>query len=98
MVLQSKERLMVRKALTSKEVAAIGEQLYAEQIREKVEEEHRGKFLVLDIDSGDYEINERDVEASLRLLQRRPDGTLYGLRIGFAAAYRLGGSILMSRS
>ena len=88
---------MVRNTLAKEEIAAIGKRIYGEQIREKVEPLHHGKFLVLDIDSGDYEIDERDVNASLRLLERRPKGTLYGLRIGFPAAYRLGGPVLVSR-
>ena len=89
---------MVRKGRTSREIANIGEQLYSEQIRNKVEVEHRGKFLVVDIDSGDYEIDERHIRATRRLQQRRPEGVLYGLRIGYSAAYRLGGSMLTSRT
>jgi hypothetical protein len=89
---------MVRKALTNEEIGVIGRQIYAEQLRDKVEGEHRGKFLVLDIESGDFEIDQRHIEAARRLQQRRPDGTLYGLRIGHAAAYRVGGSILPSQS
>jgi hypothetical protein len=52
---------------------------------------HFGHFLIVDILSGDYEIDEEDLAASNRLLARRPNGVLYGLRIGYPAAYRLGG-------
>ena len=88
---------MVRKALTKEEIGVIGRRIYAEQLRDKVEEEHRGQFLVLDIDSGDYEIDKRHIQASLRLLERRPEGTLYGLRIGYPATSRLSGSNLAGR-
>ena len=88
---------MVRKALSSEEIAALGEQLYADQIQEHAKAQHRGKFLVLDIESGDYEIDASHIKASRRLRQRRRDGTLYGLRIGYPAAYRLGGSTLTGR-
>lgn len=89
---------MVRKALTKEEVGVIGRQIYADQLRDKVEDKYRDKYLVLDIDSSDYEIDARHIQATLRLLQRRPEGTLYSLRIGHPAAFRLGGSILTARS
>jgi hypothetical protein len=58
-----------------------------------VEAGNIGKFLVLDIESGDYEIDDEDEKASRRILARHPEGVLYGLRIGFAAAYRLGNCV-----
>jgi hypothetical protein len=88
---------MVRKTLPKEEIASIGRRIYGENIREKVEAQHHGKFLVIDIESGDYEIDDRDVNASLRLLARRPNGILYGIRIGYPAAYRLGGPILVAK-
>ena len=62
-------------------------------IRPKVMPQHKGKFLVLDIDTGDYEIDEEDLQAEKRLRSRRPDGVLYGLRIGYTSAYTLSGYI-----
>ena len=75
---------------TTEEVGRRGQAVYEQQIRSQVEQEHAGKFLVLDIASGAYEIDEDDLTASDRLLAKRPDAILYGLRIGYPAAYRLG--------
>lgn len=72
------------------EVASRGEEIYERDIRPKLDDSCREKFVVIDIESGDYEIDEHDVEASLRLLERRPEGVLFGIRIGHRAAYRLG--------
>lgn len=44
----------------------------------------------MDVESGDYEIAEEDLDASERLLQRRPYALLYGLRVGEGAAYHIG--------
>ena len=74
-----------------REVEAQGEAMYARRIRDEVETEHRGKFLVMDIETGDYEIDSDDLIATKRLLGRRPQAIMYGLRIGHPAAYRLGG-------
>ena len=76
---------------TTEEVAARGEAIYAEQIRAQVEVGNKGKFLVLDIETGDYEIDAEDLQATLRMLSKRPAAVLYGLRIGYSTAYRLGG-------
>lgn len=78
---------------TKEEVVRRGRRIYERELREKVEPEHKGKFLVLDVLTGDYEIAERDLVASDRLLARNPDAVLYGLRIGYPTAYRIGAGL-----
>jgi hypothetical protein len=82
--------------LTTEEVARRGQELYERNIRHKVEPEQIGRFLVVDIESGDYEVADDDLSASDRMLARRPDAKLYGLRVGRDYAYRLGGRALGS--
>jgi hypothetical protein len=76
---------------TPEEVATRGQMLYEQHIRAKVETENKGKFLVVDIETGAYEIDEDDLKATKRALAKRPEAVLYGLRIGYPTAYRLGG-------
>jgi hypothetical protein len=76
---------------TSEEVATRGEVIYEQHIRSQVEADHKGKFLVVDIETGDYEIDEDDLTATKRALAKRPEAVLYGLRIGYPTTYRLGG-------
>ena len=80
---------MADRELTAEEIAERGEAIYERDLRPLVEEAHRNRFLVLDIDSGDYEIDDDDLKASDRLLLRRPHGLSYGLRIGHRTAYKL---------
>jgi hypothetical protein len=80
--------------LTADEIVRRGEEIYEREIRAKVEATNKGKFLVLDIDSGTYEIAQDDLTASKRLLARRPNAETYGLRIGYPTAYRIGGHSL----
>lgn len=75
---------------TSEEVASWGEAIYRQKIRDKVEPKYKGKFLVIDIEMGEYEMNADDLVATKRLLARRPDAVVYGLQIGFPTAYRIG--------
>jgi len=76
---------------TSKEVASRGEAIYKREIRDKVESKHKGKFLVIDIETGEYEMNVDDLVATKRLLAKHPSAVVYGLQIGFPTAYRIGG-------
>lgn len=71
-------------------IAARGKEIYQQQIREKVEPQHKGKFLSVDIETGDYEIGADDLSPSMRLLAKRPEAVIYSLRIGFRAAHRIG--------
>ena len=77
---------------TAEEVAAQAEGLYEQWIRPHVEATHQGKFVVVDIETGEYEIDVDDLAATKRALAKRPDAVLYGVRIGYPTAYRLGGS------
>ena len=78
-------------------VESRGEEIYERQIREDVEPGNKGKFVVIDIETGDYEVDEDDLQATKRALAKRSDAVLYGLRIGYPAAYTLGGHITMEQ-
>lgn len=67
-----------------------GEELYDREIREKVEQGNHGRFVVIDIASGDYEVADEDLAASEKVLKRHPQALLYGVRIGYPAALRIG--------
>jgi len=81
---------MPRNSYTPEEVAARGEAIYQRDIRPHVESTCQGRFLVLDIESGQYEIDADDIAATKRARAKHPEGVLYGVRIGHSAAYRLG--------
>ncbi len=76
------------------EIARLGNEIYRRDIRDKVMPQHKGKFLVLDIESGDYEMDVDDLSAEETLQTRRPDGVLFGLRIGYTSAYTLAGRMV----
>jgi hypothetical protein len=84
---------MPRTQYSNEEIARIANEIYRRDIRPKVMPQHKGKFLILDIESGDYEIDEDDLTAEERLRARRPDGPFFGIRIGYTSAYKLSGSM-----
>lgn len=63
------------------------QELY-ERLRPDVETpENIGKLIVMDVESGDYEIDDSGIETSRRLQSRHPNA----LRIGYKAVETLGG-------
>lgn len=82
---------ILQREITADEVGRIGEEIYRRDIRPKVYPQHKGKFCVIDIETGDFEVDEDDLAASKRLRARRPAGEKYGVRIGYTTAYKLGG-------
>ena len=81
---------------TCEEVVSQGETIYRQRLRDKVEPMHNGSFLVIDIETGAYEIDADDVVATKRLLASYPDAVIYGLRIGSPTAYRIGGGFVVN--
>jgi hypothetical protein len=78
---------------TPEEVESRGEEIYDRSIRPRVEAGNKGKFVVIDIESGEYELDDDDLRATKRALAKRSDAVLYGLRIGYPTAYTLGGHV-----
>jgi hypothetical protein len=79
---------------TLEEIGRLGDEVYRRDIRPKVMPQEKGKFLVLDIYSGDYEVDEVSLLADKRLRARRPDGEFYGIRVGYTASYKLSGKLM----
>jgi hypothetical protein len=75
---------------TKEEIAARGKAIYEQQIRGKVEPEHIGKYLVIDVETGEYETDEDGVAVSQRAYAKRPGALLFGMRIGYPAWGRIG--------
>ena len=73
------------------EMAERGQEIYDERIKALIDlDVHYGKFVVIDVETGDYEIDKRDIVAVKRLRERRPGAMTYAIRVGFPTAYRFG--------
>ena len=72
-------------------LSAKGKAIYREKIRPLVHPQHKGKVVVIDVASGDYEMDSTPSIAVGRLLERHPDCIYtYGVRVGYKAVYRFG--------
>lgn len=82
---------MEKTKLSGEELMRLGTELYAAQIRDTVEtQENENKICVVDVLSGDYEIDRTGVLAGARLRERRPEGAFWGERIGHPEGYTFG--------
>ncbi len=80
---------MNSKRYTIDEICDRGEEIYREQTKHLVEPLQNGRFIAIDIESGDYEVAEEELDASHRLKARRPGSVRFLAKIGCRAAYRL---------
>lgn len=68
--------------------------IYELRLKAQLEPTHRGWFLVIEPDSGDYYLGRSIEEASRAARQVHPDKLCHCLRIGFRAAVEFGASSL----
>lgn len=57
-----------------------GEEIYNAKIRHLISDVDADKYVMVDVLSGDYEINENSATAGFTLRERRPDAIIHGMR------------------
>jgi hypothetical protein len=72
------------------DVAVRARAIYEREIGPELEKEHRGKYLVIDVRSGEYEIDADGVAASDRAAAKHPDGEFFFMRVGSQTLGRIG--------
>ena len=77
------------------ETARLGDEIYERDIRPKVESDHVGEVVAIDVESGSWAIGEDEIVATDRLQAQRPDAyDIWCLRVGYRALYSFGGGSL----
>ena len=74
----------------TRERLARGKEIYEKIISRQIRPEDTGRFVVIDVATGDYEIDIVDAVATRRLLERKPEAFTYAVRAGRPTAYRVG--------
>jgi hypothetical protein len=76
---------------SKEEFARRGDEIYERDIRPQVEATgNEGKFVVIDIETGAYEMDADELAASDRLLARYPDAQVWLRQVGSRYARRFG--------
>jgi hypothetical protein len=74
-----------------------GDEIYDRVVAPRLREDDLGKFVLIDIDSEDFEIGRDEIAASDRLLARNPEARVWFTRAGSRYAYRFGPRFRPSR-
>ena len=79
---------------STNEIVARGKEIYEKQLKSKLEPQNLGKYLVIDIETGEYEMDENDLKAALRAYQKNPAGARFEMQIGYATSGTIGNALL----
>lgn len=78
--------------LSREEMAQRAQILYEQSIRAQVEApENIGKMVIIDIETGEFNVDELGFDSAAALRQKHPNARLFGIRIGYDVAASLGG-------
>jgi hypothetical protein len=72
--------------VNAKELVAKGKVVY-ERFRKKLEKKYFGKFVAIEVESGDYFLGDTLAEADTKARAKHPDKVFYAVRIGFPTAF-----------
>lgn len=80
--------------MSSEEVAKRAYRIYEGGIRQKVEtEENIDKMVIINVETGDYEVDATGLQAAKSLQAKSPYARLFGIRLGYSVAASFGGVI-----
>jgi hypothetical protein len=73
------------------EFARRGDAIYEKEILPKLTPKDVGKFLAIDIETGEYEISADEMRAGNKLRARLPEAQIWMVRIGYTSTRSFGG-------
>ena len=76
---------------SDRKVESRGQKIYRDTIRDLVYPQETGKVVAIDVESGDYEIDDNDMAAWERLRARKPDAVIWFKRVGYQTVDAFGG-------
>ena len=72
------------------ELASLGKDIFDRKVQPGLRPEDDGKFVAIDVKTGDYEMGEDDYKVIANLRSRNPAADIWLMRAGYRAAYRIG--------
>ena len=75
-----------------------GNELYEQRVRPHIKDEDHGKFVSIDLDSAEWEMDADRLLPGERLRSRLPDAQILTTRVGYGYAVRIGGASLQRKT
>ena len=80
-----------KRRYSKEEFAERGDSIYESTIRPNLKPNDEGKFVAIDIDTGEHEIDADELSACDRLRARLPEAQIWLVRVGSRYLHRFGG-------
>jgi len=87
-----------KRRYSKEEFARRGDSIYESAVRPQLKTEDKGKFVALDIETSEFEMDADELAACDRLRARLPDAQIWMVRVGSRYVHRFGGRERRSRS
>jgi hypothetical protein len=87
----------IERRYSKEEIARRGDEIYERKVRPQLKPADKGRFVAIDIESGDYEIGDKELDAIHRLHARVPDSQTWLVRVGSRYVYRFGGRTMRGK-
>jgi hypothetical protein len=81
----------VKRRYSKEEFAHRGDAIYESTVQPHLKPEDKDRFVALDIDTSDFEIDDDELAACDRLRARLPDAQIWMVRVGSRYVHRFGG-------
>jgi hypothetical protein len=84
---------MIDERLNPNEIVERGKKLYEGTLRAKLEPHENGKYVAIDVNTGEYEVDRELIKARRRLEAKQPQSQTFVGRIGYPTAIKMGGAV-----
>ena len=74
--------------MNAKTLATVGQQIYTQRLKAKLEPKFTGQVVAIEVKSGDYFVGETLHEARQKARAKYPDSVFHFMRIGHPAVYQ----------
>lgn len=79
--------------LSTDEIVRLGKEIYARDLRDRLEPCENGKYVVIDVDTREYEIDQELIQALRRLKAGKHEPRVFIGRVGSPTAVKIGGAV-----
>jgi hypothetical protein len=79
--------------LSRDEIGTLGQEIYQRNLKSKVEAGNIGRYVAIDVHTGQYEIGDEQLDTLKRLHANTPNAEAYLVKIGYSATAVIGGGL-----
>jgi hypothetical protein len=81
----------IKRRYSKDEFAHRGDAAYESTVRPRLKPDDEGRFVAIDIETSDFEIDDDELKACARLRARLPEAQIWMVRVGSRYVHRFGG-------